>query len=70
MPVRIPSIANAFTDNEWIDINQSEFIYNRSDIMQKLVSECLRHPKNLEYLAFNLSDTDENSPHEWLIEVI
>ena len=69
MPLRIPSISNAFTDNEWIDINQSEFIYNRSDIMHKVISECLRQPKNLEFLGHNLPETDENTPHDWIIEV-
>jgi hypothetical protein len=69
MPLRIPSLANSFTDNEWIDINQSEFIYNRSDIIHKVVSECFRQPKNLDYLSHNALESDENKLHDWIIEV-
>lgn len=37
--------------------------------MHKVVSECFRHPKNFDYLSYNNVETDENKPHDWIIEV-
>ena len=36
--MRIPSLADAFTDNEWTDLCEQELIYNRDDLMFKVLS--------------------------------
>lgn len=61
IPLRLPSLADAYDDNTWGDLCTSEFIYNKDDIMHKLISKGLRHPKVLEYMGLE--------KHEWLVEV-
>jgi hypothetical protein len=62
IPLRFPTLAEAFSDNEWTDICKNEFIYNSDDIMFKLVSQAIREPKLLDYLGTN--------QHDWQTEVV
>lgn len=43
------------------DICESEFIYNKGDLLYRLISEALIQPKVMEYMGLD--------KHEWLIEV-
>jgi len=61
IPMNLKNLADACDDNRWSELNKSEFIYNKTDILQQLVSQGLRHPKVLTYLGLE--------KHEWLVEV-
>ena len=61
IPMKLLNLTESYDDNQWQKYNLSEFIYNRDDIIHRLVSEGLRHPKYLEYLGLE--------KHEWIVEV-
>ena len=61
IPMKLANLANAHNDNQWSDIIKYEFIYNRDDLLHKMVSSALRQPKVIEYMGLE--------KHEWLVEV-
>lgn len=48
-------------ETEWNDIQATEFVYNKGDLLYRLVSEALLQPKVMEYMGLDKP--------EWLIEV-
>ena len=54
-------IQSDLDEHEWHDLQCSEFVYNRSDLLYRVISESLRQPKVMEYMGLD--------KHEWLTEV-
>ena len=42
IPLRLPILADSHDDNQWSELNRSELIYNKDDLLYKLVSHAMR----------------------------
>ena len=62
IPLRFSVLAETLDDHEFSVFEEKEFIYNRNDLVYRMISQSLRYPSNLDLLGLDKVD--------WIVEVI
>ena len=61
IPLKFPSLSGGMDESQWTDLCNSEFVYNKEELMHKVISQGLRQPKVF-------SDYMGHEQNEWLAE--